>query len=180
MNEALGGSGLFNIVIVIVSALVLLLVGFLAFSKAFKVKNHIVNFINEDKGYVDKVKIESDLTSVGYASVKEVGCKDKGSEDRRTTYGKLYDKAKIYDDRVSGCDPEHNRVGCESVEVEIGDPTNEEKATNYDYCVYKYTMANGSYYYTVLTYVHMNIPLIDDFIHIPITGETRIFERQYE
>ena len=177
MNEALGGSGLFNIVIVIVSALVLLLVGFLAFSKAFKVKNHIVNFINEDKGYADKTKIESDLYSVGYASVKGVGCEETGTENNPTTYGKLLNKAK---NSKSGCDGKVCSNGCDCVDIFLGDPTNEKKATNYDYCVYKYTMANGSYYYTVLTYVHMNIPLIDDFIHIPITGETRIFERQYE
>ena len=172
MKEALGGSGLFNIVIVIVSALVLLLVGFLAFSKAFKVKNHIINFINEDKGFVDKVKIESDLMSVGYSSNKTVECADSD------VYKELETKALNNNQDLQGCTDES--VGpnmCNRVDVVI--PTASEP-TSYDYCVFKYTMSDGSYYYTVLTYAHMNIPIIDDFVHIPITGETKTFERKFD
>ena len=155
MNEAIGGSNLFSIVIVIVSALVLLLLGFLAFSKAFKVKNHIINFINEASGEVDKVKIESDLISVGYSSNRTVGCLDN------TTYSKLNSKEN-------------------EVDLIVGDSADSTVNTPYDFCVYKSTTEDGSYYYTVLTYVHMNIPLIDSILHIPITGETKIFERKYE
>ena len=171
MNEALGGSGLFNIVIVIVSALVLLLVGFLAFSKAFKVKNHIVNFINEDKGYVDDSKIESDLYSVGYSSVNTIKCENSNA------YLKLQSKATEANKEKGECATLSSSNKCNTVEIVM---PSYEKNTSFDLCIFKYTSSDGSYYYTVLTYVHMNIPLIDDFIHIPITGETRIFERQYE
>ena len=166
MNEAIGGSGLFNIVIVIVTALVLLLVGFLAFSKAFKVKNHIINFIHEDVGVIDKTKIENDLISVGYSSDKAVKCENS------STFLKLQTLA---NENNKGLDC--NSEECNKAEIVIGSDAN---PTTHDYCIFKYTMSDSSYYYTVLTYVHMNIPLIDDFIHIPITGETKIFNRRYD
>ena len=151
MNESIGGSGMFYIVIIIVSALLLLLMGFIAFSKAFKVKNHIINLIHEDSGEVDQSKIESDLISVGYSSNKIIDC------DKTYTYNNLNYKKEQHN---IGVTEEKDR---DRLEITI---PNDTKQTIYDYCVYKYTMADGSYYYTVLTYVHMNIPLIDDFIHI--------------
>ena len=167
MNESLGGSGLFYILIIIVSALLLLLLGFLSFSKAFKVKNHIINIIHENRGDISQsyTDIESDLYSVGYSSNKMKSCNETD------LYNKLIDLKENNNRTVQNC--------CDAVSVVIPDASL-DKNTSFDYCVYKYIFADGSYYYSVVTYVHMNIPLVESVLHIPITGETKIFERKYE
>lgn len=164
MNESIGGSGLFYILIIIVSALLLLMLGFLSFSKAFKVKNNIINVIHENEVIDESVfsQIESDLLSVGYSSNKIKNCNETRVYQRgqnKLAEGKL--KSFV-------------------TEISSDDVTASTYKTNFDYCVYKYTMNDGSYYYSVVTYVHMNIPLINEAMHLPVSGETKIFNRQYD
>ena len=169
MNESIGGSGLFYIVIIIISALLLLMLGFLSFSKAFKVKNNIVNSIHENKGNIDFDDIESDLISSGYSSKKSTEC------DKTYLYRKLQSKK---EEQNASADIGE---GKDSLELVIGsENVVSTYSTSFDYCVYKYNFGDGSYYYSVITYVHMNIPLINEIMHIPVIGETKIFNRKYE
>lgn len=71
MKEAIGGSMLLYIVVFIVSVVMLLFVGILSYSKAYKVKNRIINVIEkyEDFSSLAQQEIEDDLVNLGYTSL---------------------------------------------------------------------------------------------------------------
>lgn len=68
MKEALGISQLYTFVIVFVSIIMLLLIGSLSYSKAFKIKTRIIDIIETNKGFDENVEdeIDSFLKSAGY------------------------------------------------------------------------------------------------------------------
>ena len=45
----------------------------------------------------------------------------------------------------------------------------------YDYCVYKTTLSDNSYYYSVVTFSHLNIPPFGTLFKTPVYGETRVY-----
>lgn len=50
--------------------------------------------------------------------------------------------------------------------------------SDYRYCVYEYTHEEKGTYYGVMVFIHFDIPLLGDFVEIPIYGESRIiFEK---
>ena len=80
MREAIGSSLLFNLIIVIVIVMIAFLVGSLSYSKAFKVKNRIINIIEKYEGYnqTDSKlinEINSELKNMGYRINKNKKCK---------------------------------------------------------------------------------------------------------
>ena len=72
MKEALGISQLYTFVIIFVSIIMLLLIGSLSYSKAFKIKTRILEIVETNKGFnngnKEKVEdeIDSFLKSAGY------------------------------------------------------------------------------------------------------------------
>lgn len=82
MREAIGSSLLFNLVIMIVIVMIAFLVGSLSYSKAFKVKNRIINIIEKHDGYdVNAVtEINSELKEMGYRVNNNTNCPNKESE----------------------------------------------------------------------------------------------------
>ena len=88
MREAIGNAFIFNIVIVFVIIVMMLLVGSLAYTKAFKVKNRIVNVIEKNDGFtLDAIEeIRRDLSSIGYRiSFNSKSCKNR--DDVAPIYG---------------------------------------------------------------------------------------------
>lgn len=71
MKASLGGGFLLNIVVVIVSIVMLLFAGILAYSKAYRIKNRIVETIENNNGYNDTAKtiLSEDLQTAGYTFV---------------------------------------------------------------------------------------------------------------
>lgn len=83
MREALGNTFIVNIVIIFVIVFVFLFVGSISYTKAFKIKNKIINYI-EDSGSFDKAtqeRIAATLKETGYRVVAGVPkCNDRGGE----------------------------------------------------------------------------------------------------
>lgn len=75
MKAALGGGYLLNIVVIIVSIVMLLFVGVLAYSKAYRVKNQIVEIV-EKFGYSDTSQemINENLKTSGYNTTRQKKC----------------------------------------------------------------------------------------------------------
>lgn len=70
MREAVGNAYLFYFVIIFVSIFIAILAGSLSYSKAFKVKNNIINIIEEDGGWIKdstEGKINTMLGQIGYS-----------------------------------------------------------------------------------------------------------------
>lgn len=68
MKEAIGNAFLFNIIITFFVIIMILLVSSLSYSKAFRVKNRIVEIIELNQGYNSNAKSEIDryLRNIGY------------------------------------------------------------------------------------------------------------------
>lgn len=75
MKAALGGGFLLNLVIIIVSIVMLLFVGVIAYSKAYRIKNRIIDVV-EQYGYntTAQAMINEDLKTAGYRTTRRKKC----------------------------------------------------------------------------------------------------------
>ena len=76
MREGIGNAFVYTIVITMVGIILLLLVGSIGYSKAFKVNNRIVDIIEANDGYNDDAEDEvfEALSSIGYKISAVVSC----------------------------------------------------------------------------------------------------------
>ena len=139
MKEAMGTSLVFSLIMLFIAVLIAILVGSISFSKGFKIRNRIIDRIEEYQGFdLDTHSvIQKDLKDIGYKIVSDVDCKERdGGEILTPTYN------------------------------------------DYNYCVYRYSTTRGNYY-GVTIYIQVDIPLIGEYIKIPVYGETRvIYEKE--
>ncbi len=68
MKEAIANAGVFNLIIIFVTILLLFFIGSLSYSKAFKVKNKIIDEIEKNQVYDEDVSqsIDNWLGEIGY------------------------------------------------------------------------------------------------------------------
>lgn len=95
MKESLGTSLVFNLMMIFVAVIIVILVGSISYSKAFKIRNRIIDRIEEYNGYEINngsiEAIESDLKSIGYRIVDKVSCKARDEGQLLTNeYGGQY------------------------------------------------------------------------------------------
>ncbi len=148
MRESIGGTWLLGFVVLFI----VLFSAFLAFSinytKAFKVKNFIINTIEENDGFSkysgSNISAESDETL------------NRGGS---TTEEKVY-----YYLRKTGYTT--TTIGVDKCEEDI-------QWHEGGYCVKKIATSNGAYY-KVTSFINIEIPLIWQTFTIPIKGETKV------
>lgn len=163
MKGAIGNAFILNLVITFMLIFFSLLIGSMAYSKAYKTKNYLINLIDKyitagkndfwnsdsENGKEWDTEVNEYLGKIGYIiSDKKNSCPDKN--DSTNPYEGYY----IF------------------------------KNTNYgyDYCIYRKrnTLENSSLMvsktnYMVLVYMKFDLPVIGDYIKIPITGETKSY-----
>lgn len=157
MKEAIANAGVFNLVIIFVIILIAFFIGSLSYSKAFKVKNKIIEEIEKDQAYTTGVdnstedRVEEWIGNIGYRV-------NTGNSRNTDLCGST----------VSG------NGGTDGVLV--------NSDGDYQYCVYEFdTCTNGSdkakcgKYYRVTAYMYFDIPIISGLLRIPVSGETMIF-----
>lgn len=139
MKAATGNAMLMNIIIVFLVVVLGVLVTSITYTKAFRVKNRIVEVIENYDGdfnnYEDDIRsnITTNLTNVGYRLKGTSSCKTLS--DGTTSY---------------------------------------KEGNDYYYCVYKYNTGRG-FYYKVVTYMYLDLPVINQILNIPVYGETKVF-----
>lgn len=71
MREALGSSMLFNLIMIFTAVFIALLIGSLAYSKGFKVRNRIIDIVEKHDGYTQEAieEINENLATIGYKNV---------------------------------------------------------------------------------------------------------------
>lgn len=147
MKEAIGGLG----ILVIAILFILLFGGFLSasanYSKAFKVKNEIINIIERNKGFAIEGSSNKTLDEI-YDYMTEVGYRTTGTCDgdewvgyNIKSYGETYKNAMICIKKVN--------LNSDSIEVP------------------------DSAYYHVRVFYQMDIPVINRFFHFRIEGTTK-------
>lgn len=156
MKGAIGSATILNIVITFIIIFLSLLVGSMAYSKAYKTKNFIINKIEqyEDNGIsIDSKKntefvneVNEYMAKTGYTILtQEIGCKNRESDDF----------------------------------INI---VNKRKKGEYDYCIYEKNEGASSeqniknrHYYLVETYMRLDLPVIGKILKIPVRGTTKTF-----
>lgn len=161
MNESVGNAFLFNLVITFIIILLAFFVGSMSYSKASKVKNKIIEEI-EKQGEYDNA-------------------------DERLTGKKIYEQAE--DEIVNwlgtsgvGYKPNNNPGQQNSCPDSYGDGVLINQTTKYEYCIYLHnTCTNNSKkcgeYFTVITYMYFDIPIIQELLKFQVKGETMTFSQ---
>lgn len=141
MKDAIGGSMLLYIVVFFVSIIIVFFVSVLSFSKAYKVKNRIIEVIEEHGEYNADVaeNLVDDMNRAGYL--------------------------------VANSEQISNRCGA-------GNLSND---ASHLYCVYKKDLEDeDSFVYSVVTYIHFDIPIIGDRLTFSVKGETKTLGKNYD
>jgi len=150
MKEAISNAMIFNLIIVFVVILIMLFIGSLSYSKAFKVKNRIVEEIEKDEDYTEKTV--EDINN--WISSEGVGYRLKSTT-------------------VSHNCPDQD----DGVLVSDGTGSNPYDYCVYEYntCSKKSDTYKCGRYYRVIAYMYFDFPIIGDLIRIPVRGETVTF-----
>lgn len=147
MREAIGSAYIVNFIIIFIVIFMLFFIGTLSYTKAFKVKNKILNVIENHEGNIENAsgqltqsseyEINSHLKDIGYRVSDKTTCEVKGRFSNATPVGKT-------------------------------------GTTTYRYCIYRFNNSKGKYY-GVVAYMYFEIPLIGVKLEFPVYGETRTF-----
>lgn len=163
MRQSIGATATFNIVIIFILVVFSVLCATLSYYKAFKVNSAVLSIIDKYEGYnqYSISEIQTYLESIGYKKGNASCPESRTAENKTTAY----------------------LVGTNS------DKYNATQDTNYAYCVYYYNDDRGEkvkkstnnnkepiyYNYSVVTYIFVDMPLVDNF-KIPIhTKGERIY-----
>lgn len=159
MRESLGGSMLLNLVIIFASLIIVVFIGILSYSKAYKIKNRIVELIEKygiyevKKNSLDtyvELEINPDLSAAGYDVSTPTRC-----DNVKTNFlSKKYDL-----EDLSGNLNNHG----------------------YNYCVFRNDgFGYGGSTYIVVTFIRFEVPIIADVLTFPVYGETKILGKTYD
>ena len=160
MKESINNALILNIVIIFLFVMAILFAGSTAYTKAFKVKNKIINILERNESsLVGKTQFPSEITSeidqalsdIGYRIEKNVDQKCKNSMNKRFKNSR-YDTTPI----ITG--------------------------TNYNFCVTRFhddsDVMQGEYY-AVITYMYFEIPVLGKTLEFPVYGETKTLGLKY-
>ncbi len=88
MKEAIGTSMVFNLIIIFVGVMIALLFGYISYSKGFKIRNRILDRMEEYKVYNNDAKdaIAGDLKAMGYQTSTSGKCKIVTKRSKNTNY----------------------------------------------------------------------------------------------
>lgn len=151
MREAIGGSWIFGIVALFIA----LFSGFLAYSvsytKAFKVKNEIINMIERSEGFTTSTS--ADVSNLGEAALAQ----DESVEAQ--AYAVIL------------------KMGYNSADIDCSINDTGVMMTG-GYCVKKVCAETGEtedtkVYYKVTTYIKLKLPVFNIMFKVPIAGETK-------
>lgn len=147
MREATGNALLTMMIVSIITIILVFFVGSLSYSKSYKIKNYIVNEIEENGGWDANLqeKVDSYMKDIGYNVRKnDYNCnKVKNINTEMCTY---INNQSNYDYCIYLCNNTDNNI--------------------------KNIMNK---YYKVVTFMKFEFPVIGDWIKFEVKGETNIF-----
>ena len=146
MKESIANTWIFYIVLTFISLLIGALVTSISYSKAFKIKNRIIEMIENHTTYDSKLEeeIEKMLGTVGY---------------------------RINTNSINNCPTRPNAV--DATGKATGKAINQ--SSRYRYCIYKYNTQRGIYY-GVTTYMYFDIPLVEGLVFPVYSETKTIFD----
>ena len=156
MKEAIANAGIFNLVIIFVIILIAFFIGSLSYSKAFKVKNKIIEEIEKDQAYTTGA--------------------NNSTEDRVEEWiGNIGYRVNTGNTRNSSNCPTVTGNGGEQGKLVNSDGDYQYCVYEFDTCTAKSDKAKCGKYYRVTAYMYFDIPILSGLLRIPVSGETMIF-----
>lgn len=166
MREAIGGSWILSIVVVFIFLFLFFLTYSINYTRAFNVKNEIINYIEHAEGFTEVGICGVNSDDIGNTDLTRK-CAEKGYTIGDTVQAKAYTLIKN-----TGYDYD----GVKATNCTRQDP----KATHFEeggYCIVKVCQDNENTgrntYYKVTTFITMKIPLLGIGLNIPVSGQTR-------
>lgn len=156
MRESIGGMWLFSIVITFIVLFVSFIAYSISYTRAFKVKNEIINYIERAEGFTT---YDGDLREVPLSELNILATNNEATVDvlaylQIQNIGYNYSIASL--------------VECDELgygEKQVG-----------GYCLKKFCPENENgqkVYYKVTTFIAFKIPVLNFVFKIPISGETK-------
>lgn len=159
MREAIGGTWIMGIVIVFVVLFSSFLAYSISYTKAFNVKNEIINYIEHKEGFT---KSANDVKTLSIAALKKEAVDGPESDHNVEAKAYYYILEAGYNKDVT------EKVGC---------PDGEGNSYAGGYCIKKICTnpsdGTSNVYYKVTTYIAVEIPVLQIVVKIPVSGETR-------
>lgn len=147
MKEAIGTSFVLGLVITFLIIFMLLFATSLSYTKAFKVKNRIVEIIEK---YDDILKVE-------------IHNNNRLNNEVETEINNALSEIGYRISTTPNDCPERN--GAQALV--------KNTTANYEYCIYHYNNKRGDYY-GVTAYIYYEVPIIGANLRFPVYGETKI------
>ena len=144
-------------------------VGIISYSKAYRVKDNIIEIIEKYKKYEYD---PTDFTDVQ----KEINWSLKQSGYGITTASKINTLCE------SGNVLNHVDKAVSNIATDT-ENLHAVTTNDYNYCVFKVTNKSaydGGVYYIVVTFVHFDFPVIGDRLNIPVYGETKVLGKKFD
>lgn len=164
MKSATGNAVLVNIIIVFLVAVLGLLVTSISYTKAFRVKNRIVDIISYHNGDFSDNSIKDDIN----ASLKSIGYRYNNGDQCPTVEQLLKNNVNLGGNSAGNV--------CQITNV----------SSEYLVCVYAVGVnpetceplqnrGDRGVYYKVISHMYFDIPIVGDYVNIPVYGETKVF-----
>lgn len=147
MKEAIGNAFIMGVVITFVIIFMLVFASSLNYTKAFKAKNKIVEILEK---YDDVLRVNSTSGGMLTSNVE--------SE---------------INDSLSNMGYKITNTGNDCPVKDGINPVMKQQTANYAYCIYTHSTRKGTYY-SVITYVYFDVPLLNISMKFPVYGETKI------
>ncbi len=157
MRESIGGAWLVTIVVLFIVLFSSYLAVSINYTKAFKVKNFIINTIEQHEGF-DKYNVIKDSNTATESELKA----DTSTQGAILAYLK---STGYYTSELSGETAMRRRCNSDS-------ENNVDSYYDGGYCVKKICTSMGTYY-KVTTFIKFQVPIIQSSILIDISGETK-------
>ena len=168
MRESIGGSWLFSIVVLFIALFSAFLAYSISYTRAFNVKNEIINYIERNEGFVPFSGGEADNgKGTNCTDIKNCSNDDllKATNVEANIYGMI---------KRAG----YNYTAAEAIDcTTVGH--SEAKARDGGYCITKYCKSDSKkdqqyyVYYRVTTFIAIKLPVVNIVMNVPISGETK-------
>ena len=149
MREAVGSTLLFKVMIVFIFFFASFLAIAINYSQAFRIKNRIINIIEENEGIKNndvRLEIINYVNFAGY--YRDVDC-DCSSNDYRCGNN----NTNLKGSNISDSNNASNRIQ--------------------GLCIKKLKNSNDEVYYRVTTFVNFHLPIVGDIFTFEVRGETK-------
>lgn len=173
MRESIGGTWLFGIVILFIALFASFLAYSINYTRAFNLKNQIINLIERNEGYSNYKPTDDGSTSSGNVeTLTDEQLMNDSSVEAQAYY---YIKHTGYNYTAA------ENIDCTTIDFGNDRHADHETKTG-GYCVTKYcnvnekdtsTQLHYGTYYKVTTFIAMKLPVVNITFKVPISGETK-------